>query len=377
MNEYLIATHALPEHTVAALRTMLKTIEPMVGSRWQLRESMPADVLIAPYEALARLPQVARPGKLPVFIAVGGGEGSSGSAAPTQLTIAAATLPRPVTMPDLIEALRRAAHLVDEIRAPQEELKTVPLLEQFGGARKFSQSTLDARQRTTLRAAIFRLLQSPVAATVVDEQRQSIFSMLPGVGYTTRLRTADLAQRLYNNPPTLLIELSDVEQRLLSQARNFFPMVELEWTFWVTARAPWLRTELDRNAAYRLTRWPDFARLAHSHTEVQLASHLMSQPMTATTLKEKAGASEERTLNFLNAAFALGLLATNTPSITPRSAAQRAESASSVPSAPATPSALSTASTPSTPSGLAGLIAQVRRKFGFNPQRSPGQDSTS
>ncbi len=338
MNEYLLATHALPEHTVAALRTMLKSIEPMVGSRWQLRDAMPADVLIAPLETLARLPQVARPGKLPIFIALG----ESGAALP----IACATLPRPVTVPDLVEGLRKAMRLIDEIRAPQsDELSTVPLLEQFGGAQKFTAHAVDTRLRTTLRAAIFRLFQTPAAATLIDEQRQAVFSMLPGVGYTTRLNTAGLSGLLRTNPPAILIELSDVEQRILSQARNFYPMADLEWMFWITSRSPFLRTELNRHATYRLTRWPDFARLAHSNAEVQLASFLMAQPMTAALLQERSGATEERTLNFLNAAYALGLLA----------------------QAAAPPAARgATASEHKAPSGLASLIAQVRRKFGFN-----------
>lgn len=352
MNEYLIATHALPEHTVAALRTMLKTIEPMLGSHWQLRESMPADVLIAPLETLARLPQVPRPGKLPVFIAVGGD-----STTPVVLPIACATLARPVTVPDLVEALRSAAQRIDDIRAPQAELATVPLLEQFGAPQKFTPAAMDARQRTTLRAATFRLFQSPVPATLVDEQRQAIFSLLPGVGFTTRLSMQDLTERLYANPATILFELSDVEQRILSQARNFFPMADLEWMFWITARAPWLRTELNPKATYRLKRWPDFARLAHSHAEVQLASFLMSQPMTPLALKERAGVSEERTLNFLNATFALGLLSMAGAG----APAPRPKTVTTSRPATQTPSFMA----PKVPSGLPALIAQVRRKFGL------------
>ncbi len=338
MTEYLIATHALPEHTVAALRTMLTSIEPMVGSRWQLRAAMPADVLIAPLETLARLPQVARPGKLPIFIAV--------SDSATSLRIASATLTRPVTVPDLVDALRAAASLIDEIRKPpSDELSTVPLLEQFGSApQKFTPDAFETRLRTTLRAAVFRLFQTPAAATLVDEERQAVFSMLPGVGYTTRLTAAQLSGLMRTNPPTILIELSDVEQRILSQARNFYPMADLEWMFWITARSPFLRTELNRNATYRLTRWPDFARLAHSNTEVQLASFLMSQPMTPDELQARASATEERTLNFLNAAFAMGLLAQAGPAPAARAAS---------------------AAGPKAPTGLASLIAQVRRKFGF------------
>lgn len=336
MNEYLIATHNLPEHTVAALGTMLKSIEPMLGCKWLLRETMPADVLIAPYETLSRLPQVLRPRKLPLFIAIGQGEIS--------LPISCANLPRPITLPDLTDALRLAAQRIDQVRAEQAELSTVPMLETFGAARnKFAPEAMQARQRTTLRAAAFRLLQSPIAATVVDEQRQTLFSLLPGVGYSTRLGAAPLAQTLRANPPAMLFELSDVEQRLLSQARLFSPMADLEWSFWITARAPWLRPELDPNAAYRLTRWPDFVRLAHTGVEVQLASFLIAQALSPAILQSKSGAPKERVLNFLNAAHAIGLL-----------------SAPGDVDMPGTLLANTRA-----PSGFASLFAQVRRKFGL------------
>lgn len=342
MNEYLIATHSLPEHTVAALGTMLKSIEPMVGGRWTLRASMPADVLIAPYETLARLPQVLRPGKLPLFIAIG--------SADEALPISCANLPRPITLPELTAALRRAAQRVDQVRMAQSELSTVPLLETFGaGRQKFSPQAMDAQQRTTLRAAVFRLFQSPIAATLVDEQRQTLFSLLPGVGYSTRLSPAQLAHSLRANPPSLLLELSDVEQRLLSQARHFSPMAELEWIFWITARAPWLRPELPANAAYRLSRWPDFVRLAHTSVEVQLASLLMSQALTPAALQAASGVSQERVLNFLNGAYALRLIAVASDAQAPQAGSTHAKA----------------------PAGVASLLAQVRRKFGFGDPENP------
>jgi len=336
MSEYSIATHGLPQATVAALRSMLNMLEPMLGKRWCVRDAMPADVLIAPVEALARLPQVSRPGKLPVFVGVGDEN--------ARLPIVSVILKRPVTVSGLMEALQVAAGLIERIHAPEAALHTIPLLEQFGHAKKFATTTLDKRVRTTLRAATFRLLQSPAAVTLVDEQRQTIYSVLPGIGYTSRLTAAVLAERLRQNAPSILLELDEKERHALSKARHFQPLEDLEWAFWFSARAPWLRTELSAEAVYKLTRWPDFVRLAHTHTEVRLASFLMSQPMTVQTLCERTGASEERAMNFLNGVYALGLL-TDGGVTEPHQNEHGAFKG---------------------PFGLAGLIAQVRKKFGFD-----------
>jgi hypothetical protein len=335
MYEYSIATHALPTQTVAALRSMLKVLEPMLGSHWQVRDAMPADVLIAPAETLARLPQVARPGKLPLFVAVGTDD--------TPLPIACATLKRPVTTPGLMDTLQKAASLIERIRQPEPELDTIPLLEKLDTTQKLAPGTLDARLRTALRAATFRLLQAPIAATLIDDARQTIYSVLPGVGYATRLTAPELADQLRENVPTILFELAAEEQRALAQARDFRPMRELEWTFWISARSPWLRTELNREAAYKLTRWPDFGRLAHSHAEVRLASFLMSQPTTLRELSERTGVGDERAMNFFNAAHGLGVLAP----VEALDTAMRVRPAVKA------------------PSGIGALIAQVRRKFGF------------
>jgi hypothetical protein len=336
MYEYSIATHALPSQTVAALRSMLKVLEPMLGSHWQVRDAMPADVLIAPAETLARLPQVARPGKLPVFLAVGGND--------TPLPIACATLKRPVTPPNLMDALQTAASLIERIRQPEPELNTIPLLEQHDAQERLAPATLDARLRTAVRAATFRLLQTPIAATLIDDERQTLYSVLPGVGYSTRLTAPELTDRLRENVPTILFELSVQEQQALAQARDFRPMRELEWTFWISARTPWLRTELANSIRYRLTRWPDFGRLAHSHAEVRLASFLMSQPSTLVQLAENTGAPVERAMNFFNAAYGLGLLAP----------------------AEAVDTVIRAQQALKPPTGIGALIAQVRRRFGLH-----------
>jgi hypothetical protein len=340
MYEYSIATHALPAQTVAALRSMLKVLEPMLGTRWQVLDAMPADVLMAPSETLAKLPQVSRTGKLPVFLAVGADD--------TPLPIACATLKRPVTVPGLMDALQTAASLIERIRQPQLEVDTIPLLENFDTTRKLAPATLDARLRTALRAATFRLLRAPIAATLIDDQRQTIYSLLPGIGYTTRLTAPELAEQLRNNVPTILFELAEPEQKAIALARDFRPIRELEWTFWISARTPWLRTELKADVAYKLTRWPDFGRLPHSHAEVRLASFLMSQPMSLQELSERTGVGDERTMNFFNAAHGLRLLAP----IEALDTVMRVRPASK------------------TPVGIAALIAQLRRKFGFGREKT-------
>src|SRR5258706_195062 len=108
MSEYSIATHALPAPTVAALRSMLKTLAPMLGTRWEVRDQLPADVLMAPAEMLARLPPVPRHSKLPLFVAL--------AADDAQLAIAFASIKRPVSPPRLLEAIQAVAEQTGRYR---------------------------------------------------------------------------------------------------------------------------------------------------------------------------------------------------------------------------------------------------------------------
>jgi len=343
MSEYSIATHALPAATVAALRSMLKTLAPMLGTRWEVRDQLPADVLMAPAEMLARLPPVPRHSKLPLFVAL--------AADDAQLAIAFASIKRPVSPPRLLEAIQAVEEQIRRIRSPQSLIETVPLLEKLDIQAKLAPGTLDMRLRTGLRAATFRLLQAPVAASLIDETRHAIYSVLPGIGFATRQTAVELVATLRANPPTILIELSSTDEKALAQARDFRPLRELEWSFWISARSPWLRPEVSQTGRYRLLRWPDFGRLPHSHAEVRLASFLMTQPMTLDELGTRTDVSRERAMNFLNAVHGLGLLAP-----AEAGSARRVEKPRAGPSI----------------SGLGALISQLRRKFGLTRSERVG-----
>jgi hypothetical protein len=195
-----------------------------------------------------------------------------------------------------------------------------------------------------------RLLQAPVAATVLDDRRQSIFTFIPGVGYATRLTTHELAEEFRLNQPAVLVELSEAEAAALRDARDFWPTRELEWAFWITNRSPWLRPELLPVKHYCLRRWPDFGRLPHYHSDVRMASFLMSQALTLNQLRERAGVKPETAMNFLNAAYTLGILV---------------ESAAPGTIRVASPVLLQNLPAPPQPRGWSGLIAQLRRKFGL------------
>lgn len=336
MSEFTITIQALPPHTTAALRSMLGLIEPAVGARWRVTDSTPADVVLLPAEAFAQIDRGRDAQELPLLLALSGEERR-----PPQ---AYGLLRKPVTPARVVEALNLAEGLIERARHGAEGPHTVPLLETVDAQRKLAPGTLDSRVRTALRAATFRLLQAPVAATLVDEARSALFSVLPGLGYCTRLTPAEFVQLFRTNPPAVLVELSPPEQAALSGAREFRPLRELEWTFWITSRSPWLRTELRADDTYRLKRWPDFGRLPHYQADIRLASILISQPMSLADLRARTGLPPETVMNFLNAAWALGALA---------DAAATAAAARS-PRSPA-PAAR----------GFAAVIAQLRRRFGL------------
>lgn len=336
MAEFTITIQTLPAHTTAALRSMLTLLEPVVGARWKVTDQLPADVVLLPAE---QVPAAARgrrnDDELPLLLALTDDDG--------RIPHAFASLKRPVTAARVVEALQLAEGQLHRLRSGIEGPSTVPLLETLDGRDKLAPATFDARVRTSLRAAAFRLLQAPVAATLLDDKRESIFTLLPGLGYTTRLPANEVATVFRANPPVVLIELAEPEQRALRKAREFHPLRELEWTFWISARAPWLRPELDAAARYRLRRWPDFGRLPHYQGDIRMASFLMAQALPLAKLQEMANVKPEAAMNFLNAAYAVGALV----------------------SAQAAAPAVQRERTPPPPKGFAAVIAQLRRKFGF------------
>lgn len=336
MAELTISFRGLPQHTAAALRSMLALLEPALGSRWRVLEAPIADVIVVPGERMAEVRKNGAEEEPPLLLAL-----TSDSDCPPG---AYGVLRRPVTPAQLVEALQLAEGLVERARARDEGMLTVPLIESLDPGGRIAPPTFDTRVRTTLRAATWRLFQDPVAVTILDDRRDSIYSFLPGHGMTTRLTSAELATLFRRNPPAVFVELSPAEQAAMAKAREFRPPRELEWTFWISNGAPRLRPELDPAKRWRLVRWPDFGRLPHYHADVRMASALMAQPLSLAELTEVAKVRRETAINFLNATYTLRALseeAAPQPAPTPAAAPRPARS------------------------GLAGLIAQLRRKFGL------------
>jgi hypothetical protein len=141
MDTFTITISAMPAHTTAALRSML-LLEPALGARWQVVDKPPADLVLLPAETLARLKGVAGgPDELPLYLALG----NDGERPPN----AYAMLKRPITPPRMVEVLHVAEGLIEKLRAPRDDMLTVPLIESLEaqGKAQLAPATFDARSR--------------------------------------------------------------------------------------------------------------------------------------------------------------------------------------------------------------------------------------
>jgi hypothetical protein len=341
MSELTLSLRGLPTHTAAALRSMLALLDSALGARWRLMDAPIADVILVPGERMSEIRKTGGEEDLPLLLAL-----TSDNVCPPG---AFGVLRRPVTPAHLVEVLQLAEGLVERARASDNGILTVPLIESLDPGGRLAPESFDHRLRTTLRAATWRLFQAPVAVTVLDDRRDSIYSFLPSRGFSTRLTTAELAAAFRTNPPAVFVELSSAEQTAMARAREFRSPKELEWTFWISNGAPRLRPELDLVRRWKLKRWPDFGRLPHYHADVRMASALMAQALTLNELCDVAKTRDETAINFLNATFTLGALA---------------EEVSAQDSAAAAAAAAKKGAKPKS-SRLSGLIGQLRRKFGI------------
>lgn len=347
MSELTLSLRGLPTHTAAALRSMLALLDSALGARWRLMDAPIADVILVPGERMAEIRKTGGEEELPLLLAL-----TSDNVCPPG---AFGVLRRPVTPAHLVEVLQLAEGLVERARMADDGILTVPLIESLDPGGRLAPETFDHRLRTTLRAATWRLFQEPVAVTVLDDRRDSIYSFLPSRGFSTRLTTAELAAAFRSNPPAVFIELSPAEQTAMARAREFRSPKELEWTFWISNGAPRLRPELDLVRRWKLKRWPDFGRLPHYHADVRMASALMAQALTLNELCDVAKARDDTAINFLNASFTLGALAEE---VTAQDAAAAAAAVTAKKGAKPKPSRLS------------GLIGQLRRKFGLGSAKT-------
>jgi hypothetical protein len=345
MSELTLTLRGLPTHTAAALRSMLALLDSALGARWRLMDAPIADVILVPGERMSEIRKSGPEEELPLLLAL-----TSDNVCPPG---AFAVLKRPVTPAHLVEVLQLAETLVERARASDEGMLTVPLIESLDPGGRLAPESFDHRLRTTLRAATWRLFQSPVAVTVLDDRRDSIYSFLPSRGFTTRLTSAELAAAFRSNLPAVFVELSSAEQTAMARAREFRNPKELEWTFWISNGAPRLRPELDLVRRWKLKRWPDFGRLPHYHADVRMASALMAQALTLHELCDVAKATDDTAINFLNATYTLGALAEEGAAAAEKKNIMIGAAEETKPAGK--PKA----------SGLSGLIGQLRRKFGL------------
>src|SRR5262249_26449055 len=127
-----------------------------------------------------------------------------------------AVLKRPVTPAHLVEVLQLAEGLVERARATDEGIMTVPLIESLDPGGRLRPDSSGGRLRPRLGAPPWGLFQEPVAVTVLDDRRDSIYSYLPSRGFSTRLASAELAAAFRSNPPAVFVELSPAEQSAMA-----------------------------------------------------------------------------------------------------------------------------------------------------------------
>jgi len=275
---------------------MLKLLLPMLGNRWGMGEAATSDVVILDAETLEELNRAGtvRPDALYVVF--------EESTPPPANSFSA--IRRPLNSSGLIEVLHRAQAELERRAGGGADARTV--------ARGFEKCSpalggIEAPMRTAVR---WVLQSRSAAATILNPQRTPVLSLLPEVGFTTRLDSSDIAGLIRTNAPVAVLTLNDRQRaELFSQQRKYYPLKKLEWIYWLAGSNGELRPELDAETPYRLSRWPDFSRLPHYRADVHMASLLKVDALAVRELSERSGARMETAINFLNACWSLGLLA--------------------------------------------------------------------
>lgn len=290
---YTVCFQGLSPSADAAARSMLRLLLPMLGNRWQIAQSGNSDVVILEPEALVALSGSgsARPQSLYIVFADDGSPPAG----------AFATLQRPLSSVRLVEVLHMAQ---DELEKRLNGPATAA-----GPADDGHEFRDERRIRTTMRVALSWVLQAKSrAVTVRDLERVAIVSVLPPTGFTTRLRSNQLADLIRTNAPVDLVDLNEHETALLRKKCPLFPLVKLEWIYWLAGSNGKIRPGLSVSHPYQLRKYPDFAVLPHYGGDVRMASLLMAEPMTVGDLAQRAGVRLETACNFVNACWALGCL---------------------------------------------------------------------
>lgn len=295
MLAFSLAVQGQPKNVQVAVESMFGLLLPMLGKRWRMGEAASSDVVLLDAATLDELNR-------------------TGSARPTALYVvfeqstpppanAFSTVRRPLNSTSLIEVLHKA-HAELERRASGH----VPTTNIRRGADWGSpeRGGIQASMRTAVR---WVLQGRPTAVTVMSVKQARILSVLPELGFTTRLDSSEIADLIRSNGQVMLLTLDDKEKReLSSKQRKYYPLAKLEWIYWLAGSNGELRPELSATTPYRLSRWPDFGRLPHYRADVRMASLLKADALTVRELSERAGVRIETATNFVNACWSLGML---------------------------------------------------------------------
>jgi len=296
VDAFSVSFYGLPSNADAAARSMLRLLLPMLGNRWRSGESNQSDVVILEAETLAELQAKGAARSDTLFIVF------ADNALPPPGAFA--TVQRPLHSARLVELLHMAQAELEK-RSGQFGNTTIIAATCDSGDTQLSERTI----RTSMRTAVRWLLQDPSrGVTVLDPKQKRILAMLPGKGFTTRLRSSDLADLIRANAQVDLVELNHTEKVALDDGRPFEPMKKLQWIYWLTGSNGEIRPELKVSHPYQLRKYPDFAVLPHHRSDVVMASLLKSEPLTVGELAKRANVRLETACNFVNACWALGYL---------------------------------------------------------------------
>lgn len=295
MHTFSLAIQGQPKNATVAAESMLKLLLPMLGNRWGMGEASTSDVVILDAATLDDLNRTgaARPSALYVVF-----EGPTPPPAN-----AFSTVRRPLNSSSLIEVLHKAQAELKRRKSANAETTIVAL--------GFDKEPAELRGiQASMRAAVrWALQRRSTAATVMSPKKTRIFSVLPDLGFTTRLDSSEIAGLIRSNGQVTLLILNDDEKAELSKQRKYYPFKKLEWIYWLAGSNGELRPELNAATPYRLQRWPDFSRLPHYRADVCMASLLKADALAIRDLSERAGVRVETAINFVNACWSLGLIA--------------------------------------------------------------------
>ena len=297
MTAYSVAFQGLPKNAEASARSMLMLLLPMLGKRWQLGEASKSDVVILEAEALSELNRAGSARYVALYVVF------EESAAPP--ANAFGTVRRPLNSSRLVEVLHKAQAELERRASGMGETTNV--------ASRFGRDSAELSGiHTSIRTAIRWALQDRLhASTVMSRTQGRILSLLPGKGYSTRLRSSEIADLIRSNNQIIVLVLSDKERAELSnKLRTFEPLAKLEWIYWLTGSNGELRPELRVTRRYRMLRWPDFSRLPHYRADVRMASLLKADALTVGELAKRADVRLETACNFVNACWSVGVLET-------------------------------------------------------------------